>query len=210
MITTRSVLVLGAGASKDYEFPTALELKKNILHSLRGEEIPDFKQLLNLGFSTKEIVDFRHDLAHSGKLSVDAFLEYREEFTQVGKAAIAQELIKSEQVSFFFKNEPNWYQRFYYSLNTTFDNFDRNQFAVITFNYDRSFEYYLFVALKNSYGKSDDEVARKLDKIPIVHVHGQLGFLPWAGDNSRDYADTRNTGEVKIAAEESRSFTTRT
>jgi hypothetical protein len=39
-------------------------------------------------------------------------------------------------------------------------------------------EHFLFTALKNTFGKSDDECAGKLASIPIIHLHGDLGALP--------------------------------
>jgi len=52
--------------------------------------------------------------------------------------------------------------------------------SIITFNYDRSLENYLFTALKNKYpDKTDDEYAKKVQSIPVIHVHGKLGIFPW-------------------------------
>ena len=50
---------------------------------------------------------------------------------------------------------------------------------LVTFNYDRSLEHYLFTALLNAYGRSPEETAAKLSTMQIVHVHGSLGTLPW-------------------------------
>ena len=50
---------------------------------------------------------------------------------------------------------------------------------MITFNYDRSFEHYLFNVLKETYNKPCLECADKLKNIPIIHVHGSFGSLPW-------------------------------
>jgi hypothetical protein len=41
--------------------------------------------------------------------------------------------------------------------------------------------------MKNSYGKPDEECAEKLNNIPIIHVHGRLGLLPWQHGTGRDY-----------------------
>lgn len=73
----------------------------------------------------------------------------------------------------------DWYQYFCDKLNTSFEEFDQNKISIITFNYDRSLEHSLFTALKNSYAKNDRDCASKLKNIPIVHVYGQLGYLPW-------------------------------
>jgi hypothetical protein len=33
--------------------------------------------------------------------------------------------------------------------------------------------------MEGLYKRSDQEIAEKLSKIPIIHVHGRLGVLPW-------------------------------
>ncbi len=64
----------------------------------------------------------------------------------------------------------------------TFEQINFADLAIITFNYDRSLEFYLHTALRNSYGKTDKEVADKLDELRLIHVHGSLGRLPWQPD----------------------------
>lgn len=70
-------------------------------------------------------------------------------------------------------------------LNTSFEHFGKNALSIVTFNYDRVVEYFFFTSLKNSYGKDDRECAAVLDKIPIVHLHGRLGYLPWQNVNAK-------------------------
>ena len=50
--------------------------------------------------------------------------------------------------------------------------------TIITFNYDRSLEHFLFNAIKSLYGKDDVETSAILSNLTIHHVHGQLGYLP--------------------------------
>ena len=127
------------------------------------------------------ICDFREALRTSGKKSVDAFLEHREEFRKIGKLAIAQELLDSEDKAKPRLYEPatngNWYEYFFNKLNTEFEGFSQNAVSVLTFNYDRSLEYYLLTTLQSSYGKTSAECTEKLLSIPIIHLYGQLGSL---------------------------------
>jgi len=67
------------------------------------------------------------------------------------------------------------------------DEFTKNKLAIVTFNYDRSIEHYLFTTLKHRYNLQDKECADIIKKIPIIHVHGSLGKLPWQGSRSRSY-----------------------
>ena len=74
----------------------------------------------------------------------------------------------------------NWYQDIFGILNENgFDVFGENKLSIVTFNYDRSLEHFLYESLKNGYNRTDEECAQQLKKIPIIHVHGQLGYLPW-------------------------------
>ena len=99
MITTPTVLVLGAGASCPYGFPTAKELKNRICEVFSN---PDVISRLAKGLdrSSDQFVEFREAFWKSGTSSVDAFLEARPEFLAVGKLAIAYCLIP-------FENEPD-------------------------------------------------------------------------------------------------------
>ena len=131
-----------------------------------------------LDFNQIDIEKFREALLFSGKNSIDSFLEHRKEFIPIGKTAIAQELIKYEDPTQLFK-VGDWYQYFYNLLNASFEHFGNNKISIITFNYDRSLDHYLFTALHNSYGKTEEECVSVMENIPIIHVHGQLGMLPW-------------------------------
>lgn len=189
MITRRLVLVLGAGASMPYGFPSGRGLKMQIISSLEpGTDSPMFRQLRDADFPTKQIGEFQNALKKSAKQSVDSFLEHRIEFLKVGKAAIACALIPMEsEQSFFSDNRWNWYEYFFNRLNARFEEFDKNSVSVLTFNYDRSLEHYLFIALKNAYGKTEAECAAKLHSVPIVHLYGHLGELPYLAAGGLEY-----------------------
>ena len=65
--------------------------------------------------------------------------------------------------------------------------------SFLTFNYDRSFDQYLFASIKNSYGISNEECkSLLLENIPIIHLHGQVGKLPWQvkGNKGKPYDKT--------------------
>ncbi|MBW7988586.1 MAG: hypothetical protein FVQ84_00980 [Planctomycetes bacterium] len=180
MVDIETVLVLGAGASMPFSFPSGKKLVALINDMLNGDS-PTVDLLKKHGHEKEHIWNFRNTLVLSGRSSVDEFLEYRTDFLDIGKEAIAAALLRFEQTANLFnvKKDNNWYQYLFGLLNTSFDEFDQNKLAIITFNYDRSFEHYLFTALQHAYNKNDEECAEKLNKIPIVHLHGKLGRLPW-------------------------------
>jgi hypothetical protein len=178
MITQNIVLVLGAGASMPFGFPSGAALKTEIITRLQPRD-PWHVLLEEAGFPIDQIRDFRTALLKSGKRSVDAFLEHRTDFLEVGKAATACALLPREtEDSLFHPGKETWYEYFYTKLNAKFEGFSRNPVSVFTFNYDRSLEHYLFTALRSAYGKTSEECAEVLRSIPILHLYGQLGDLP--------------------------------
>jgi len=208
MVKAETVLVLGAGASAPFGFPTGQRLKAQIC----GKPIDvntNLNPLVSLGFARDDIEEFRVALKKSGRPSVDAFLEYREDFVPIGKAAIASTLLRLENTDAIFGGqvEGNWYDYLFGILSDgmPFDEFDKNKLSIITFNYDRSIEHYLFTVLKHSYKKSEKECAEKLSQIPIVHVHGSLGNLEWqtstTGAPPVPYDSEAKRGHIKSAAE---------
>jgi hypothetical protein len=149
--------------------------------------------------------EFREAFRKSGQSSVDAFLEHRSEFIEVGKLAIAYCLIPYESEDALFQCDGSrggdWYQYLSSKLNASFESFGENRLSVITFNYDRSLEHYLFTTLRYAHGRSDDECAEAIRKIPILHVYGQLSRQPYPDREARPYeTDSSSYRSVGYAA----------
>lgn len=84
------------------------------------------------------------------------------------------------------------------------DDFARNKIAFLTFNYDRSLEFFLLEALQNKYGIGLTQAQQLLDEIPIVHLHGQLGKLAAKVDpqtGTRPYMVNLAPASIALAAE---------
>ena len=211
MIMDNTVLVLGAGASMPYGFPSGRELffiiKKGLNIYTKGKRIL-WEKLRTLGIKDNEIKDFRSALNYADSPSVDAFLEHRSEFSEVGKLSIALTLIPYEDERRLFNiggsadMPSSWYRYLMDKLDAKDrDEFKYNKLSVITFNYDRSWEHYLFTALKHRYGITDNECAESLSSMPIIHVYGSLGSLPWQASNfSRPYEETSDLLEIQKAS----------
>ena len=149
----------------DFQYPSGEGLKANVLQMTGDHNNDAYRTLLSLGYSNEIVGEFNTSLRFSGRPSVDAFLEYRHEFMGVGKASMALSLIVFENRNALFGSGGNWYEHLFGRMNAPFDSFGENRLSVVTYNYDRSLETYLFEALKHSYGKSDVEVADVLAKI---------------------------------------------
>jgi hypothetical protein len=186
MITKPTVLILGAGASKPYGFPTGNELVNKI--SCRFENGQTMKHVYDyFSYRLDDYVDeFIDALSHCGGQSIDVFLMKRTEYMEVGKVAIAAAIIPCESQTNLFIDK--WYQLLFKNLGTDFEEFGSNKLSIITYNYDRSLEYFLKTSLMNLHGKSEKECIEQLKKISIIHMHGNIGDLPrMGGEYTREY-----------------------
>ena len=173
MLKTKAVLVLGAGALVPFNFPTGIQLSEKIMGAGKHTLVE------RLHFAAEDVDTFKNTFYRSGKNSVDGFLEHRPEFMRIGKACTAMCLIPSEEEQQYFRFGDSWLRVLYNNLNTSFEGFADNKLAFVTFNYDRTIEHFLFTALQNSHDKPDEDFTKILDAIPIIHLHGSLGSLPW-------------------------------
>jgi hypothetical protein len=210
MIRKPTVLVLGAGASIPYGYPSGAGLVKEIFQNIGSNE---WRLIYDaFGIEESEVNSFRAELLQSQKPSIDAFLEHRTEYMKVGKVAIALSLLSKENPDVlldFDIRDKGIYHFLFNSLTTSWEEFKQNKFTIVTFNYDRSLEHFLFSALKHSYNKSDLDVAEAIQRIPIIHVHGSLGPLPWQASDGIDYYPLFSRGDgpyefgkrIKVASE---------
>jgi hypothetical protein len=201
------VFVLGAGASNDFKFPLGYELVDMVLAKF-GRNRTGRPQLLTYsGCDEVELDVFLEALDGSAQNSVDAFLEYRREFMKIGKAAIAYCLIECEDpVQLYRTRSPtgHWLRYLLGRMRgKTFEDFAENKVGFITFNYDRTLEYFLCRAHANTFGKTEEEAAQIIKTIPIIHVHGQLGYLPaWGEKNARPFWLQVNESILRMCVEE--------
>ena len=200
MITKPTALILGAGTSCPYGFPAGLQLKARICKALNVHLPSDYqpthtKREMGIDNDFKEVFpytyvqDFSRNLVSSPDASIDAFLEHHPEYKEIGHRAIASILLAYETHASLFddwvlkwddpnNNEKHWYQLLFSNLNSTFDGFSKNQLSIITFNYDRSLEYFLLHSIGAKYKDVDKaQAGEKLRTIPIVHLYGKLGAL---------------------------------
>jgi len=194
MITDKTVFILGAGASKPYGFPTALELRKDIIYSY-----PDMLKNAHSEYNKVDIgkVDFPKRLenliltfAASSTKSIDLFLSRNNQFYEDGKKIIAFLIGNYEMRSKFRedieKPEFDWYMYIFDFLTKDISNpedlvsfFENNHISFITFNYDRSLEQFLYESFFNSFTTKRNEIAKLFSKIKIIHVYGKIAALPF-------------------------------
>jgi hypothetical protein len=185
----KTVLILGAGASMPYGFPSGDELKQKIISNLEhfprkggpGTQLESIMREARL--EDYHVTDFRDQLAGAPHMTIDRFLENRPEFEAIGKLAIAATLIPLEVDSVVRMFEPwkghscaeDWYTYFAQHLNLSSTYWGDGLLTIITYNYDRSLEYFLFRILKSTCRKSEQECRDIFKGIPIIHIYGELG-----------------------------------
>ncbi len=180
------VLVLGAGASQPYEFPTGDQIKDQMVECLKSDEFMEqIIQELGLSpFSGKEAIEvFRKEIDAARSTSIDKFIARQGHVNKrrIAKMAIAKILLEKEDLKILDRRN-SWYLELYKILDrdSNLSTFGDNKISIITFNYDRSLEYFLFSRLEGDYGKERrDEIIIQLKKLKIIHINGCLGVLPW-------------------------------
>jgi len=183
----RTVFILGAGASAVFDFPVGKALCQQVCNNLHSSSKSDLmKEFRECGsFANEDIDNFCTQLRNSGQFSVDAFLEHRTEFLNLGKAAIAFMLVRHEiSDKVISLDGDNWLSyMFNYGIDVhALANMHEIPISFVTFNYDRSLEHYLHTIIQNRYRKTSAESASIMERIPIIHLHGRLGYLPWQND----------------------------
>ena len=192
MIKEKTVLVLGAGASIPYRFPSGRQLVRDILN-IQANRLYAFLNDIPIHLAQ----EFLKELDSANPLSIDTWLEKNNKFINVGKAAIAHVILKCEDTEELKKNyenryfeslgtdnplDPNWYQYLFDRLTRECNNLEQfgdNKLSVITFNYDRSLEQYLWTSLVSTFtGHGIDAYVEQIKKIEIYHIYGSLGPLP--------------------------------
>jgi len=222
MIEEQTVLVLGAGASRDLGFPTGERLCQDIYSLVlkpsmgftRGDkhgslQIDNSKLLarllelaVGLGLANEQgetnegfVKEFAEKLFDARPRSIDEFLSDRSEYSLIGRICIVFCISRYED-----KNSKNfiptipersndyvfpdfgWYEYLWHKMTEnvkSIEDFKKNRITVITFNYDRSLEFYLFRALKAKFNKHDADVADVFKDIEVKHVYGRLAFFYW-------------------------------
>ncbi len=118
MIDRQTVLVLGAGASNPYGYPTGIELRKficerfpsvycGLVEQKRGSPSPDADERARV---------FAEGFHKSSTASIDLFLARNPDFSVFGKKAIAVSVMEAEKRSTFRENVPNASHDWYFYL----------------------------------------------------------------------------------------------
>lgn len=208
MITIPTTLILGAGASADVDLPFGWEFRNRIcqLHS----DYLFMRQMTSRGLEA-DAREFLERFRYSQIYSPDRFLETYPEYTTVGRYAIAWVLANCESAESVFsttKRAPPWYEVLIDVLDFGAPEYRENKLSILTFNYDRSLEYYLWGVIESRYRGDDKKMAELwFNKPEIVHLHGQIDAFEPRSDHGRQFQPIDNSSEqgayedIEIAAD---------
>lgn len=134
--------------------------------------------------------------------SIDRYLHIHRDNpakVKIGKLAIAWAILAAEERSLLAtgvnlagisrsnNGEPHWLQQLFNRLqaDVPLGEIERafDKLTIITFNYDRLIEHYLFHAVKALGGFDEKQAAAALSHLKIVHPYGKIGRLPWQPDD---------------------------
>jgi hypothetical protein len=175
-----TTLILGAGASKEYGYPLGSQLIKDIVELDVSEYIKKPKEL--------EIA--RHwqiQLRNAQRPSIDDFMNRNPVISANLRPLMLIKMLEYENEAALFKlNESHWYQTFFGPLigaeiEDTKANFEKVK--VLTFNYDRSLEYYLMRQLQSCHQISEASAFGLLKNLEIIHVYDRLHPFPEETDD---------------------------
>lgn len=180
----KRLLIVGAGASNDFdpEMGTGYNLIDHIAKRVIDEnseekylstilETIGYNYDFRKSFSNKIIEFLNSDLILG--YSIDSFLDKNPEYYDIGRFCIAFHIIGYEAASIrrninvFFSKE-SWLKNLKNKLMP--DSIDEN-LKIITFNYDRLIEYYLYHYFEND--------IIDFSKNNIIHIYGKLADLQW-------------------------------
>lgn len=195
----RVVLVLGAGASAHLGFPLGADLCSRIISNTRNPQSGPYKELLSMGFLDEDIMTFHESFEKSSPRSIDEFLSDRPEFTEIGRAAIAQILIACEDEKRLRERDRNWYRLLRDRIRAEVLD---NQFSpvIVTFNYDLSLDKFLYDFLSSTFPRFA-KLKTLEEAIRIFHVHGRLGHLDYEDSLCRSYGKSISLIDLQKASQ---------
>ncbi len=181
MFKVKTLIVLGAGASKSYGYPLGQKLIEDIVASCK----PSTSVISNYRLDYERLHD---SLKFYEPLSIDAFLTHykdEEKFVEAAKMKIVEVILRLDPTSAFQTphSDGHWYRFFWDAIvagrtpeELARENHDP-RFNVITFNYDVSLEHYLLSRIFSHHGFFTEEQKRTFWRTisrRIHHVYGSV------------------------------------
>jgi hypothetical protein len=244
MLKSKTLFIVGAGASQEAGLPTGTQLKDAIAEKLGFENIsgswgsgdPEIHRAIweyvnqngvDANVIFRDAVKIRDAMPQA--MSIDNFIDAHSTAPGVvvcGKLGIAQAIFEAEHNSRLSLPEERgrrnkldhsripgtWYLPFFQLLTENIRREDVGKLfdnvSVITFNYDRCIEHYLYHAIQNYYDIED--VERLMKRLKIYHPYGVVGSLPWQDSRTNvSFGGVGRNANLMDIAKQIRTFTER-
>lgn len=197
-----TLIIVGAGGSVPHGFPNGEGLVGRILGSHRDGVI---NMADELGHSPKHTGHFCNSLRDSLSMSVDAFLETRTEFLDVGRIAIAFALLGNENPEYVLRPmyDEGWYHLLFEAMHSPerIEDFGRRIRGILTFNYDRSLEFAIQTAFRSAWDPTPEQFRDAFRRVPVLHLYGSLGPPLELWDPDHRFKPDIDPASVKRAAD---------
>jgi len=189
----KQVLIIGAGGSFVYKFPLGDQLFKRIKNNFPihvSQHLAGFTRHYHGNRAFIDASEFSNQIKNITGISIDKYLNLNSDLLELGKKAIAAEIIDCEKQSLnpvFDYVDNDWYTYLFSKMMEGLDSIDDivenfgKYISIITFNYDRSLENFLFNNLYEILKKKlkKNEIVEIFESIPFIHVYGKTGYLEW-------------------------------
>jgi hypothetical protein len=195
MITDEVVVIIGAGASKPYGFPTGYTLFRELPSVIRDiTNVDDWRALAVHPQASRNIQENAKEFAEaiSGlkSQSIDEYLNKNTRFDEIGRVAIAGCIqYYEERCTFNVRagETDDWLEILFSKMiqgiysESDFDMFEtKNNIHFITFNYDRLLEEFFYRNLKKTFSTmSHERIVKAVERFKPLHIYGQAGYLDW-------------------------------
>jgi SIR2-like domain len=176
VIQNNTVFVVGAGASVPFKFPSG----RGLLRQHKDTSADLLRGFTGDAISEAEAASLHDALRGSEDDSIDALLEYRPDLEHAGKLLIASKLLGNEEHCVDRRDWDNdWIQYLIGRMTEGARSVEAfcsgNKVTFVTYNYDRLIEFKMMNHLRVKWRASDEEQAKALKRIPVIHLHGSLG-----------------------------------
>lgn len=232
----KTVIVLGAGASKEAGLPTGAELKKKIASllnfrverwSLISGDNTIMQALLSVNNNSDQHIQTGKWIGSALTLatSIDSLIDNHQGNAEVelcGKLSIVKSILDAERRSAMSRNsregvnfvaiENTWFTAFWKKLseNCRLEGLaDRlSSLVLVNFNYDRCLEHFLYHSIQNYYGADAVKAASLVNAIKIFHPYGTVGSLPWTDNRVQmEFGADPSVPSLRLLADQVRTFT---
>lgn len=181
----QTVLILGAGASIPYGFPSGGQLIEKLADLFSNDE---YQRELGNDLFDEDQINYAKQLRECvkdpiGYYSIDALIACRPNLSNIARKVVVDVILKAENFNInnpVIDKDDDWYKEMFSQLliEPNPESILHNNISILTFNYDRSLEYYIIRSLMRRFEELSWEKAFEIvSKLDIIHINGSLGEL---------------------------------